>query len=749
MSAFDWLARLSEKIARWVRRPRTPEPPRRAEPPKPEQAARELPRGKSRAAFNIPANPWPDLGKPIDANLRLAVSLVGWGDSIQLFQRTGVQIVDDEHHEVGMQFLPLILEFARPLHDIDARTLAAWRDALNLDVPDLYLEEGERNPALTHATARLTLSDKAVNGDAPDMQEAILRVFKEDLIRNVSLATLFQPCLEASCTAMNVPPDRVFRGRHLDGSGVIVGVVDDGCALAHWDFMKPQRPATPPETRLLYLWDQSSKLKDTARGWRPVTVSVATGAVTRGYDIAKLDIDNGINQPGHVGGASGDVIDSARVHAYLGYEVVETTSHGTHVMDIAAGNGQSLMGSMGVAPNADIIFVQLPTDAIVAGGATLGDRILEGVTYIFNQASRLRRKCVVNVSFGSYAGPHDGTSMVEKAIDQLLALPDRAVVVAAGNGFEANCHAYGTLTPAHPTETRRWLVLPEDPTLNTLEVWYNGDATLDVSVAPPDATISPVTAHLGDHLSILRASDSKSVGWIDHQNSATGNGDRCVTIHLRPTIADPINAPAPPGTWGIVLTLVGNVHAHYHAWIERDDAGRARQARRRQSHFHEEDAHPGYSVANLATGLHTVAVGAYNTASDEVCRYSACGPTRKTHSGIPEREKPEVIAPAEELALGRGVLCASSGRARPTRMGGTSAAAPHVSGLIALMFQFAGRSLTATDIQRILRDGAKSHPLHYNTHQKVDVHQRVKQQMVWGDLIGHGRVDAVKTIDQI
>lgn len=751
MSAFDWLNRFSKAIVRWVRsepRARDPEPPRNPQRP-PERPAGEPPRRGPHVLFNLQASAWPDLGQPIDASLRLAVSLVGSGDSIQLFQKTGVQIVDAEHEKVTTQFLPLILSFVRPLHDIDATTLAGWRTSLKLDVPDLYLEEGARNPALTHATARLMLSDKTVNeGDAQEMQDAVVAVLKDELIRDVSLAPLFQPCLDASCTAMDVPPNRIFRGRKLKGSGVIVGMVDDGCALAHWDFMKARQAATTPETRLLFLWDQSSTPKDTGRGWNPVTVDTNTGAVTRGYDIAKIDIDKGI-KVGVPGGTTSNVIDDARVYAHLGYKIAETASHGTHVMDIAAGNGQSLMGSAGIAPEADIIFVQLPADAIEAGGATLGDRILEGVTYIFNQASRLNQKCVVNVSFASYAGPHDGTSMVEKTIDELLALPDRAVVVAAGNGFEANCHAYGNLKPAHPTETRRWLVPPEDPTLNTLEIWYNGNATLDVSVVRPDGAVFPVTAHLGDHLDILRVSDSKLVGWIHHDSSATGNGDKCVTIFLRPTIADPVNAPAPPGTWEIGLTLVGNTHAHYHAWIERDDAGSARLARRRQSHFHEDDGYPGYSVGNLATGLYTVAVGAYNTATDEVCRYSACGPTRKTQSGIQEREKPEVIAPAEELAMGRGVLCASSGRARPSRMGGTSAAAPHVAGLIALIFQFANRSLTATEIRQILQDGADKHGLRYNEHQELDVHQKLKQRQVWGDLIGHGRVDAVKSIDQI
>ena len=89
---------------------------------------------------------------------------------------------------------------------------------------------------------------------------------------------------------------------------------------------------------------------------------------------------------------------------------------------------------------------------------------------------------------------------------------------------------------------------------------------------------------------------------------------------------------------------------------------------------------------------------AYNSATQEVCRYSACGPTRPT-GGHGHRQKPEVCAPAEEDAAGRGILSASSRRAQPTRMNGTSASAPQVAGLVALMFQYrrykSGAALTA------------------------------------------------------
>src|SRR5262249_8773298 len=146
-------------------------------------------------------------------------------------------------------------------------------------------------------------------------------------------------------------------------------------------------------------------------------------------------------------------------------------------------------------------------------------------------------------------------------------------------------------------------------------------------------------------------------------------------------------------------------------------------ARRRQSRFVTADADPKFSLGSLATGQHTIAVGGYNTATHEVCRYTACGPTRP-NGAHGHRQKPEVCAPAENDAGGRGVLSASSRKSRATRMNGTSAAAPHVAGLVALILQYrasqSGGPLTADQIRTKLKGAASKAPLRPNRHNAVD-----------------------------
>ena len=689
---------------------------------------------------------WNDAEGALDPGLRLAASLIEKEDSIQLFERTGIRmpgrmdVAEEAAHE---QYLPLHVELNAP-PGAKAREYLSTR---GLEVPEAYYEEARHNDQLKAVTARLRLGTNIASSAAISLRAKLLELgadTRQDnaLIKRIALANPLQPCFQgASLGDIDLPAHRQHGGTTVDGRDVIVGVIDDGCAFAHRDFL---RPGTS-KSRVLHLWDQARDQTKVGGGWVPVQ------GFNYGCEISNLPsdphqyLDEGIAP--HV--AANGLIDEDGVYAALGYPMPALASHGTHVMGIAAGNGQSAMGFEGVAPAADIIFVQLPTAAIEVGMSALSLRIADAAAYIFARARALAKPAVINISYGGYAGPHDGTSPVETHIDHLLAKPDRAVVVSAGNGFEADCHAHGKVKPGTTSTKLRWIVHAYDPTLNFMQIWYNRDASLDLLITAPDGQMLPAVS-LGTHQDIVLGSNpSVSVGWIDHQTDA-GNNDSRIDITLRPTLADnpPLVgvAPAPWGVWNIELKNVGAPHdAVFHAWIERDDAGQPSGARRRQSQFATADASPEYTLAGLATGLHTIVVGGYNSATQEVCRYSACGPTRATTTRA-ARKKPDVCAPAEEDVAGRGILSSTSRRAQATRMNGTSASAPHVAGLVALLFQYhryvKGAPLSADEVRHQLKGGAQPTKLKQNRHQLADETRPRKQKDVpWVDLIGAGKID--------
>ena len=256
--------------------------------------------------------------------------------------------------------------------------------------------------------------------------------------------------------AGDVAPGRLRRsdrrrpaGLGPTGAGVVLGVLDWGCDVAHRNFRRPDG-----STRLLALWDQRTR-----RG--------AASPHPYGYGVVHRR----------------DQIDAAlrggEPYAALGYHPADadrdgTGAHGTHVLDIAAGNGQA-GGAVGLAPAADLVFVHL-AESGTSGLANLGDsaRILEAVDFISRVAGR--RPWVINLSVGRCGGPHDGSTLAELALDHAVrSRPGRFVVQSAGNYFDRSTHASGRLQQGR-TETMTFVTDPADRTPNELEVWYPGGA---------------------------------------------------------------------------------------------------------------------------------------------------------------------------------------------------------------------------------------------------------------------------------
>jgi subtilisin family serine protease len=688
--------------------------------------------------LDAPYDPW-----KLDSHLRKILSLIELEDTRELHLRLGTS---ENAKERGVIHLPVLIQLKKSEGKArDAEVQNALVD--NFKVPRAYFKERARNPAFKQVTGLIEFNS-TIERDVFRLQEKLKELLT--YADRVSLAVPIPPSGEGALRDIGLPLDRKVNGTVVDGHGVVVGIIDDGCALAHWNFLEPCVAGSPPKTRIKYLWDQGRTVNPPTAGWKEIKGDFY------GQELDEAAINTALSVPAH---PRGDVLDEDKVYEYLDYKIADLASHGTHVMDIAAGNGKAMMGSEGVASAADIIFVQLPQVAVEAGKAALMKGILDGVNYIFNRAEMLGLPAVVNISYGTYAGPHDGTSQAEMMIDELLGTTkNRAVVVAAGNGFEADCHAHGDVQ-AGTKKKLRWIVRPEDPSPNDLEIWYSDQDQLDLYLNSPDGAIALGPIKLGTVVPIVRA-DGKVIGTIDHAPDAgkilhgpnAGKGAICIAISLRPTTEDSAvgnTAPAPSGEWSVGLDNPATGRVEFHAWIERDDAGRSAGARKRQSHFHPDDAHPGCTLFGLATGYQVISAGAYNTATHEVCRYSAAGPTRDGR-----KNKPDVCAPAAEDVAGRGVLSASSRRAVPTRMSGTSASAPHVTGLVALMLQYAADNgklpMTAGKIAETLREGAKKSPrLLPNRHQQADVTCPIKQRAVWKDLVGGGKIDVVETLKLI
>lgn len=208
------------------------------------------------------------------------------------------------------------------------------------------------------------------------------------------------------------------------GEGVVVGVVDSGIDYTHEDFKNDDGT-----TRIISIWDHTVDGEDGYFNPPP--------GYSYGSEYTSSNIENGTNGVGHHEDSDG---------------------HGSHVAGTAAGNGRAPVAGgagdytyTGVAPEAGIIMVKY--DFENEKNRNSSDCLIDGINYIFTKAEELGMSAVVNLSLGTDYGPHDGSTLEERAIDELIG-PGKIIVAAAGNasrtGSVENLDVWGY--PIHGTD---------------------------------------------------------------------------------------------------------------------------------------------------------------------------------------------------------------------------------------------------------------------------------------------------------
>jgi subtilisin family serine protease len=210
----------------------------------------------------------------------------------------------------------------------------------------------------------------------------------------------------------------------LTGKGVIFAILDSGLDFRNADFVDSSGPL--PRSRLLYFWDTlSDAFESKGLGIRP-----------------PVDYPNG--RP------IGTLYTRAQLTADLRLPVAQRkipspdeNGHGTAAASIAVGNGRNSAADdqhIGVAPDADIIAVRIG-DA--QGTMPEGFLLNAIVAWLDKAAGEAREPVVISCSFGGHFTGHDGASVEERHLSARFApeLVGRAIVIAAGNEREDAVHA--------------------------------------------------------------------------------------------------------------------------------------------------------------------------------------------------------------------------------------------------------------------------------------------------------------------
>lgn len=514
-------------------------------------------------------------------------------------------------------------------------------------------------------------------------------------------------------------------------TGKVMAVVDYGCPFARPSF----RSATGAlESRVRYVWFQGFGTQ-TMRAELPRAETGASPGFYKtlfpyGRELRGSRIDAILQQ------FKGD---ERACYESLDYELMrEYSTHGGHVLDIAAGYPNPLAeagDSLDDAAKASIIFVQLPRQAVGdSSGGAMNVHVVDALRYIAARCADTA-DVVINLSFGTHAGPHDGTSMLESAIDDIIDSERKKkrqfdVVIPAGNSFNAACHAAFTVAPDLSVELE-WEVMPDDPSDSFVEFWYGGDAPIAIEVMAPDDNqyLQPVGANQivtwkPNHLNAAKAGDTSAICCTAiHVQNATNDRKGEPVSHVALVAVSPTRnrpggnskrtlsgsepdiptAEAPYGVWKFRISTISKNGVAVNAWAERNDAIFDPPATR-QSRFvvgrlpDDQDQYIDGNVTKLvtfnsyATAQHVdvagavvrpsrrtqmlnPATGAYVDAT-RPATYSAAGPKLgQFRAGI----APNFVAYSEDSEVLLGRNAAGSTSRASVRRNGTSVTAPQVA----------------------------------------------------------------------
>ncbi|MDE7358883.1 MAG: S8 family serine peptidase, partial [Lachnospiraceae bacterium] len=469
----------------------------------------------------------------------------------------------------------------------------------------------------------------------------------------------------ASCFA---PGSQMFET--LTGKGVLVAVIDSGITYYNRDFRNADGT-----TRIRYLWDQVL-----GREFRTEQINEA--------------LRTGSRQ------AAEQLVPS-----------IDTSGHGTAVAGIAAGNGgEGGPAYAGVARESELIIVRLGSPRADSFPRTT--ELMRALTYVVNKAVELAMPVAVNLSFGNTYGAHNGTSLLERFIDNVSEIGRSVICVGSGNEGASGGHVGGSLRQQGSGSTGLTSLVNQADTDVTnrgrrvemtvgayerglnVQLWKEyADRYLVTVLSPSGETFQVDTDRLG-----------KQTYRLQQTQILFYNGEPAPYMTAQELYFDFLPAEGNPyldrGVWTFELRPLRIITGNYTFYLP-SEAVRSADTRFVRTT-------PDVTLTIPSTAVKVVTVGAYDPVYESYADFSGRGYLYQDQVNSRTSDtfvKPDLVAP------GVGVLA-------PDRYGGyspvtgTSFAAPFVTGAAAVLMQWgivAGNDpyLYGEKVKAYLRKGAQ------------------------------------------
>lgn len=205
--------------------------------------------------------------------------------------------------------------------------------------------------------------------------------------------------LGASCFYPLLQP---VSGKALSGQGVYMAILDSGI-----DYTDPMFRYADGTTKIAWLWDQGKRADAEKREKPP------QGFFT-GVEYSRKMLNANLQK------------NSERL-------TTDVTGHGTNVAKIAVQG----------APESELIVVKLDT---ARGTYPSTVSLLRAFTYVAKKAQAENMPVAINLSYGNTYGAHDGSSLLERFIDNITEVGRNVICIGAGNEGASAGHFAGKLS---------------------------------------------------------------------------------------------------------------------------------------------------------------------------------------------------------------------------------------------------------------------------------------------------------------
>ena len=157
----------------------------------------------------------------------------------------------------------------------------------------------------------------------------------------------------------------------------------------------------------------------------------------------------------------------------------------------------------GVAPESELIIVKLGTPRPDSFPKTT--ELMRAMTYAVKKAVELGKPLAVNLSFGNTYGSHDGTSLVERFIDNAAEIGRCVVCVGSGNEGAAGGHVSGSFGMSQNSSNRRQIELSigSYQTTVNIQLWKEYADILGIEIISPGGRQTEVNMYLSGGRSVV------------------------------------------------------------------------------------------------------------------------------------------------------------------------------------------------------------------------------------------------------